>query len=278
MPPLTRGACLKLGCAAAILGAIAAAAISFTLPSRYVSSAVMRFTSQAVPAGTAWQIEILGARRLQEMQAAILSGSSLTEIIQRPGLDLYREERAIRPLEDVIEEMRNRDVHIYTVPPPHPRDFVVSFEYPDRVKAPAVVRELTARCSGYAEILTPASLPDKPSQPDRLAIIGIGLGVGLALGLLFVFLRRRGLKWTLRVAGCMVAGCALAAAVCLLMPDAFADDEKSYQFAALGAFRRRLASGEPCLPQPARYCRHRSAGRIAAGASPGLAWASRLLF
>jgi hypothetical protein len=118
-------------------------------------------------------------------------------------------------MEDVIQDMRNRDVHIERLTP---RVFRISFEYPDRVKAQAVVRAFTARFSGPADVLTPASLPEKPSQPDRLAITGIGLGVGLALGLLFVFLRRRGLKWTLLMAGCTVAGCALAGAVCLLMP------------------------------------------------------------
>src|ERR1039458_6418686 len=233
MPPITRAAYLKLGAAAAILGAIAATAISFTLPRRYVSTAVMRFTPQAVPDGTAWQIEFVAVHRMQEMQQKVLSRSSLAEMIQRPGMDLYRNERAIRPIEDVVQDMRSRDVRIERLPP---RDFRISFEYPDRLKAQAVVRELTARFNGPAEVLTPASLPEKPSQPDRLAIMGIGLGVGLALGLLFLFPRRRGLKWTLRMAGCTVAGCALAAAVRLLMPDTFADDQKSYQFVALGAF------------------------------------------
>src|ERR1039458_6582144 len=171
---------------------------------------------------------------MQEIQQKVLSRSSLAEMIQRPGMDLYRNERASRPMEDVIQDMRNRDLRIERL---LPRDFRISFEYPDRLKAQAVVRELTtARFNGPAEVLTPASLPEKPTRPDRLAIMGIGLGVGLASGLLFVFLRRRGLKWTLRMAGCTVAGCALAAAFRLLMPDAFADDQKSYQFAALGAF------------------------------------------
>jgi capsular polysaccharide biosynthesis protein len=229
----TTGAYLKLGAATAIFGAIAAGAISFTLPQRYVSTAVMRFPPRTVAGESAWQIELDVSRHLQEMQQELLSRSSLTEIIQRPSLDLYRKERAIYPMEDVIDEMRKRDVRIERLPA---RAFRISFEYPDRVKAQAVVRELTARCSGHAEILTPASLPEKASQPDRLAIMGIGLGVGLAVGILFVFLRRRGLKWTLLMAGCTVAGCASAAAICLLMPETFADDQKSYQFVALGAF------------------------------------------
>jgi uncharacterized protein involved in exopolysaccharide biosynthesis len=185
------------------------------------------------------------------MQTVILSRASLSEIIQRPSIDLYRRERARYPMEDLIQDMRSQDLHIEPVPAlaegkGHTSPaFRVSFEYPDRVKAQAVVRNLTTRFSELTtrtagavliEVLTPASLPEKPIQPNRVAIMGIGLGVGLGLGILFAFLRRRPLKWTLRMAGCTVAGCALAAAVCYLMPDTFPDDRKSYQFAALGAF------------------------------------------
>jgi capsular polysaccharide biosynthesis protein len=178
----------------------------------------------------------MASRNLEQNLQNILSRSSLTEMIQRIGLDLYRED--LRPWEDVIQDMRNRDLRFERR---RPRDFRISFEYPDRLKAQAVVRELTARFIGSAEVLTPASLPEKPSRPDRLAIMGIGLGVGLALGLLFAFLRRRGLTWTLRMAGGAVAGCVFAVVVWLLMPDAFADDQKSYQFLALGVFTGLVA-------------------------------------
>jgi capsular polysaccharide biosynthesis protein len=225
---------LKLGAAAAIVGAVAAGAISFTLPRRYVSTAVMRFTPQAVPAGTAWQIEYWANGRLGYHLQDILSRSSLTEMIQRIGLDLYRQDLRFM---DVTEDMRS-DLRIERLPP---RDFRISFEYPDRLKAQAVVRELTTRFNGPAEVLSPASLPEKPSRPDRLAIVAIGFCVGLASGILFAFLRRRGLKWTLRMAGCTAAGCALAAAVRLLMPDAFVDHQKTYQFLALGAFTGLVA-------------------------------------
>src|SRR5450759_461341 len=112
MQMTTLAADLKLGAAAAILGAIAAGAISITMPRRYVSTAVMRVVPGTVAGMPAWQIEIEAADLLQEMQGEILSRSSLTEIIQRPTMDLYRQERAIYPMEDVIEKMRNRDVHI----------------------------------------------------------------------------------------------------------------------------------------------------------------------
>jgi uncharacterized protein involved in exopolysaccharide biosynthesis len=246
----TRSAYLKLLAAAATIGAIAAGAVSFTIPRRYVSTAMMRLTPPAVAGEPAWQIEAEAAHRLPEMRGEVLSRQSLTEIIERPAIDLYRQERATQPLEDVMVDMR-RDIHIELVPAPAraqgriPLTLRVTFEYPDPVKAQAVVRHLSARLSqlksgtagsGLAEVLTPASLPEKPSQPDRLAIVAIGLGAGLAIGILFAFLHRRGVKWTLRVAGCAVAGSILAFAVSLLMPDAFADGQKTYPFVGLGAF------------------------------------------
>ena len=250
MIPATRVAHLKLLAATATIGAIAAGAVSFTIPRRYVSTAVMRLTPLAVAGEPAWRLGAEAAHRLQEMRVQVLSRQSLTEIIERPAIDLYPQERATRPLEDVIVDVR-QDIHIELVPAPAraqdriPLTFRVSFDYPDPVKAQAVVRYLTAQLSefnsgtaggGLAEVLTAASLPEKPIQPDRLAIVAIGLGVGLAIGILFAFLHRRGLKWTLRAAGCAVAGSILAVAVTLVMPDAFADGQKTYQFVGLGAF------------------------------------------
>lgn len=43
--------------------------------------------------------------------AEILSRTSLSELIQRPSMDLYRKERLRTPMEDVIEGMR-RDIKI----------------------------------------------------------------------------------------------------------------------------------------------------------------------
>src|ERR1019366_2507676 len=66
---------LKLGAAAAIVGAVAAGAISFTQPRKYVSSAVVRLAPQAVPAGTAWQIGYMASRKLEQNMQATLSRS-----------------------------------------------------------------------------------------------------------------------------------------------------------------------------------------------------------
>src|ERR1039457_4060234 len=105
MTPITAATSVKLGAAAAILGAIAAGAISFTLPRRYGSTAVMRFTPETVPAGTAWQINYMASRNLEQHLQNIVSRSSLTEMIQRIGLDLYR----VDPWEYGIEDTRRSE-------------------------------------------------------------------------------------------------------------------------------------------------------------------------
>jgi len=89
-------------------------------------------------------------QRLTSMQQDILSRGSLSELIQRPSLDLYRKERQRYPLEDVIQEMRNR-IRIQALDVSGGGQgrvasaFTISFPYPDRFKAQAVVRELVAK-------------------------------------------------------------------------------------------------------------------------------------
>ena len=86
-------------------------------------------------------------QRLQQMQQEILSRSSLSELIQRPSLDLYRKERARYPMEDIIQDMRNKAIRIQTWSEVNrtASAFTISFSYPDRFKAQAVVRELVTK-------------------------------------------------------------------------------------------------------------------------------------
>src|ERR1039458_8352481 len=75
-------------------GLVVAVVVAVLWPSRCVSSLVMRITPQQisdrlVPTIVNMQMQ----QRLQQMQQEILSRSSLTELIQRPSLDLYRKER-----------------------------------------------------------------------------------------------------------------------------------------------------------------------------------------
>src|SRR6266545_2940353 len=62
---------LKLGAVTAVLGALIAGGVSFTLPERYTSTAVMRISPGARPADASWQYRIVAAQRLGEMQTKI---------------------------------------------------------------------------------------------------------------------------------------------------------------------------------------------------------------
>jgi polysaccharide chain length determinant protein (PEP-CTERM system associated) len=128
-------------------GLVVAVVVAFMWPDTYVSQAVMRITPQQVSANlmpTVLNMQM--QQRLASMQQEILSRNSLAEMIQRPALDLYRKERQRYPMEDVIQDMRNK-IRIQSVDTGGGRSsaFVISFSYPDRFKAQAVVRELVTK-------------------------------------------------------------------------------------------------------------------------------------
>src|SRR5450759_471924 len=130
------------------LGLVVAVVVAFTWPDTYVSQAVMRITPQTisdrlVPTIANMQIQ----QRLQQMQQQILSRDSLAAVIKKPTLDLYRKELARYPMEDVIQDMRNKYIRLQTadVGRGGASAFTISFSYPDRFKAQAVVSELVAK-------------------------------------------------------------------------------------------------------------------------------------
>jgi hypothetical protein len=94
----------------------------------------------------------------------------------------------------------------------------LSFAYSDKEKAQVVVRELATRIveSNTAEVLDPASLPEKPVTPNRWLFMAWGLASGLLLGLVAASMMRRP-KWTLQMGGFAAAGCAIAAAGSFLL-------------------------------------------------------------
>jgi polysaccharide chain length determinant protein (PEP-CTERM system associated) len=129
-------------------GLVVAVVVAFLWPDTYVSQAVMRITPQQisdrlVPTVVNMQMQ----QRLLQMTQEILSRGSLTELIQRPALDLYRKERQRYPMEDVIQDMRNKAIHIQNgdIGRGGASAFTISFSYPDRFKAQAVVRELVTK-------------------------------------------------------------------------------------------------------------------------------------
>jgi len=132
-------------------GLVISTVIAFFWPDSYISVAVMRITPPTIPdklAPTTLTSDM--ANRLQQMQTEILSRTSLAEIIQKPSLDLYKKERAKLPLEDIVQEMRNKYIRITPMTDGssgngsrrYSSAFSISFMYIDKYKAQAVVREL----------------------------------------------------------------------------------------------------------------------------------------
>ena len=174
--------------------AVLATAAPLANPS-YVSTAVVRCSTE----------------RLFVAQDKVLSRTSLAGLIL--SLDLYREERARQPLEQIVYRMRTHDLRLDRAGDSTLR---LTFAYRDRAKAQAVVRELTTRFAqqnarvdavrasnwsevwaqpappeerGNWQVLTPASAAAAP--PSRfLAYAACGLAAGLFLGLAAMLCRR----------------------------------------------------------------------------------------
>jgi hypothetical protein len=119
--------------------------LSFVVTPRYVSHAQMTMGASLADA--------VGNRSLPEhlfqLQNEILRRTSLSSIIQDPRLELYLAERSKTPLEDVIDNMRKRDIRITRTTSAAPGSkylsFDISFAYPDRLKAQATVQALITR-------------------------------------------------------------------------------------------------------------------------------------
>jgi len=193
------------------LGAIAAGFAAYAIPVRYESTAALRMYASA---GTSTPTED-ARERFGEIQDEVLSRTSLSEVVLRPSLDLYHRERQRRPMEDIIGNMRGNDLRIEptfeTSSGPSPvLPARISFAYPDRHKAQAVVREIVTRITeqnavigrrralGAAPagtismvVLDPASLPQEPLFPQSPAAMAAAAGAGALLALVLVFLRRR---------------------------------------------------------------------------------------
>jgi polysaccharide biosynthesis transport protein len=130
-------------------GIVISIVVAFTQQNIYVSQAQMQITptqiSESIVKSTVNQQL---TERILTMENEILSRTSLSAIIQDPRLNLYKNERTSKPLEDVIETMRNRDIHIQINVLPGERRasaFTISFQYPDRVLARDTVQALMTK-------------------------------------------------------------------------------------------------------------------------------------
>lgn len=194
---------LKIVAAVTLAGALWSGVFALLTQERYVSTAVMRFASY----GHGDSDRQGALDQLVKLQQKVLSRKSLAEIITQPALDLYPEDRKRIPLEDVVENLRHKALRIQVAPVQNGGvlAFVISCEYPGKLKAQAVVRELVTRFyrqwvatqmahgpSGpeQLEVLDPPSLPQRPFFPNRPMIVAVGLLGGAVLGLLAVLVWR----------------------------------------------------------------------------------------
>ncbi len=134
-------------------GAVIGTVVAFTMQNIYISKAVMRITPSQISENiVASTVNQRLTERIQQMQQVILSRTSLSSIIQDPRLDLYKSERANKPLEDVIETMKTRDIAIRILELPGAMAersttsaFSIEFSYPEAHKAQMVVQTLITK-------------------------------------------------------------------------------------------------------------------------------------
>ena len=130
-------------------GLVVAIVVAFLLPNTYRSEATMQITpAQISEALVPTTINQQLTERVIQMETEILSRQSLSAIIQDPRLNLS--ERASRPLDDVIENMKNRDVKIALISLPgsmgkRASAFQISFEYPNAALAQQTVQAFITR-------------------------------------------------------------------------------------------------------------------------------------
>lgn len=132
-------------------GLVVSVVVAFVWPDTFRSQAVMRIVPPTVSTTLVQPEQNTRLfERLNAMEQEILSRSSLSSIITQPALDLYKKERQQKTLDDIVTDMRNKDIRILPMDVPGSNGkittaFQISYQYIDRYKAQAVVRELVAK-------------------------------------------------------------------------------------------------------------------------------------
>jgi LPS O-antigen subunit length determinant protein (WzzB/FepE family) len=204
--------------AAVVAGALIGIAASFTVTPQYVSSAVF----QVAPHDPS----VASPDTIIALWQDVVRRRNLSELIQRPTLNLYVAERQRLPLEDLMEQMKKEDLKFEVL---DASVFEVLFRYPDREKARAVIQEITRQILQYQtestgsrpfRLATAANLPGSPQSPDRLLFLDWGLGMGLLAGTLGAALWWRPV-WSSKLIACGLAGAAVTAALSFFIPSQY---------------------------------------------------------
>jgi hypothetical protein len=184
-----------------VAGILVATAIIFALQVNYASQAVLWVTPRDGSTSTGES----GRSLVSNLARNIFVREYLASVIQEHNL--YPGERARKPLDDIIDNMK-RNITLEATPyasPAHPAalTFVVRFGYPEARVAQQVNEELISRfMEGAVEnaqqfnlnwnfrVLDPPSIPLKPAGPNRTQFAAVGLFAGLLIGLALAFVVR----------------------------------------------------------------------------------------
>jgi uncharacterized protein involved in exopolysaccharide biosynthesis len=130
-------------------GLVIAVVVALAWPNTWEARAVMQITpsrisDNLVPSVVSQRL----TERVQQMQNNITSRQSLANIINDPTLNLYKDEKAKVPMEDIEDEMR-RDIHIGLNPDSVSRNgasvFSITFQYRTKKGAMETVNRLISR-------------------------------------------------------------------------------------------------------------------------------------
>lgn len=129
-------------------GIVISTVVAFLWPDTYVSSALIRVTSSQVPDRyVQTNLNQLLSERITAIAQGVLSRSTLTNIIQTH--DLYPRERRRLPMEDIIEQMKNKHIRIGLVNVQQSQKsvgaFPISFQYENRYLAQKVTADIVSR-------------------------------------------------------------------------------------------------------------------------------------
>jgi capsular polysaccharide biosynthesis protein len=205
---------LKLAPVLAIVGMLIGFGTSFLVKPVYMSRATMQMTPAVIVASDAQRNFVPDLDKIiKRMETVVLSDESVDSIINDPRLQLYSDERATKPHEDVIGEMK-QNIRIQFVGLPGQLTkravaFDISFTYPDRFKSQQTVQALMnrfdeqnqamqVRPSGehlspvgeVLDVIDIASLPVRPVAPNRLTIAAAGFFVGLLAAVVIAIVGR----------------------------------------------------------------------------------------
>jgi len=255
----TGAAFLKFALTLTAAGALIAAAISFNSPRRYESSAIVQIAP--APGDT----DDFARYYADTLKQQILSRGNLSALIRQPTLKLYSEDLQRLPLEDVVQQMRNRDIQVQPIAG---NRLQISCTYTDKEKARRATQALASqfangmpgmaqlRASAWERTLHRSDAPPAPQvRVVRSATLPAGSGIpdlalwislGALAGALAAFTWRRP-KPALRFAAFAALGGTLAFGISYLIPAHYTSSARVK--IAAGYIPEQLAGFSPLPPR-----------------------------